>query len=128
MGLSLSNLLQVLSAFDQQMAPCCLFSCLPALPSLSHSFSVPRPITHTWQMCVTRIDAVTSLKVTSCLPRGTGGKGETGLHCFRLRCSCLSFSLLTHLLGTDPTFYHDIRLTFASMLLGMRKAPLCSVR
>jgi hypothetical protein len=46
----------------------------------------------------------------------------------------VSFSLLTHLLDkqffldADSIFYYDVRLTFPSMLFGMRKAPLCSIR
>lgn len=123
MDLSLSGLL-VLSPFGQQMAPCGFFSCrqlcllylIPSLPPL------PPPHTHTWQVCVTRKDAVTSLEVTSCLTRGTEGREKTGLHCFRLRRSCLVFSANTSArdtipLDADPTFYHDVRLTFASMLL-----------
>lgn len=67
------------------------------------------------------------------LPEGQEGREKTGLHCFRLHRSCLVFSANTSArdtfpLDADPTFYHDVRLTFIFMLLSMRKAPLCSVR
>lgn len=97
------------------------FLLLPASFAFFISFLLcPHPHTLTLGKCVSPGKML--LEVTSCLTRGTEGREKTGLHCFRLRRSCLVFSANTSArdtipLDADPTFYHDVRLTFASMLL-----------
>lgn len=96
-----------------------------------HCLCVPHP--PTWQMFVTRIDAVKSLTVTSCLVKGTRRKGGNRFSWLQasLQLSCFS---LTHLLEkhfpveADPTLPWDVRVPFPSMLFSTWKAPLFSVR
>lgn len=96
MEVSLSNLLLVFSP-SWPADGTVLF---PSLASFAFFYSVPSPCPPpllTWQMLVTRLDAVESLNMTSCLVKGTK-EGRKQVFIASGFIATVLFSLLMHLL------------------------------
>lgn len=89
----------------------CLLYLIPPLPP------PPPPHTHTWQVCVTRKDAVTSDKPSYQRDRGQGGN-----RCALLQAAA-SFSLLTRLLETRSRW---MQIQHFIMTSGLHLHPCCS--